>query len=195
MEINELIEMRKQILILKEKLNEQEIINDSMIKEYMHGKVDVIRRKIIISNFCAVFSIIVFFFQYAAGLFSFPFMLTTALLMIACIIANWYIHRNILDASIFTNNIIFTTQEFVKVKTLNHRWFIYSTPLLLPWIAWVAYEELLNVIGYFDMKIYSIILLFFSLFALLGFLLGYRMYKKVMKSCDDIIAQLDRIKE
>lgn len=44
------------------------------------------------------------------------------------------------------------------------------------------------------MKIYSIILLFFSLFALLGFFLGYRMYKKVMKSCDDVIAQLDRIK-
>lgn len=149
MDTNELNEMRQQISILKEKLNTQEIINDSIIKENMHGKVDVIKRKIFISNACAVFSIIIFFFQYAAGLFSFPFMLTTALLMIACIIANWYIHRNILDTSIFTNNTIITTQEFVKVKTLSHRWLIYSTPLLLPWIAWVAYEELLNVIGYF----------------------------------------------
>lgn len=195
METNELNEMRQQISILKEKLNQQEIINDSMIKEYMHGKVNDIKRKIIICNSCAVFSIIVFFFEYIEGHYSLPFMIATALLMISCIFANWYIHRNILDTSIFTNNIIITTQEFVRVKTLNHRWLIYSTPLLLPWIAWVAYEELLNVIGYFDMKIYSIILLFFSLFALLGFFLGYRMYKKVMKSCDDIIAQLDRIKE
>lgn len=190
MEEKDFMEMRNQINLLKDKLNQQEIVNNRLIKASMRDKQQEINRKGVKMSACAVLAIPLWIcIHYTSGI-SWALALTTCAMMIFCIAATWYCHRPINKAGLFTGDVKTVASAFAEVKHMYHIWITRFTPtLILPWLAWVCYEyqDVLPVPADQKWIPYTIVLGG----ALFGFLIGYNMHRKVVNTCQEVIDQLE----
>lgn len=190
MEEKDFMEMRNQINLLKDKLNQQEIVNNRLIKASMRDKQQEINRKGIKMSAVAVFAIPLWIgIHYTSGI-SWALAIATCAMMIFCIAATWYCHRPINKAGLFSGDVKTVASAFAEVKHMYHIWITRFTPtLILPWLAWVCYEyqEVLPVPADQKWIPYAIVLGG----ALFGFLIGYNMHRKVVNTCQEVIDQLE----
>ena len=190
MEEMDFMEMRNQINLLKDKLNQQEIVNNRLIRASMRNKQQEINRKAIKMSVVSALAVPLWIaIHYISGI-SWALALTTCAMMIFCIAATWYCHRPINKAGIFTSDVKTVANAFAEVKHMYHVWITRFTPtLLLPWLAWVCYEyqEILP----FNNEQLWITYTFILGGAAIGFLIGYRMHCKVVDACQEVIDQLN----
>ncbi|MBQ0056906.1 MAG: hypothetical protein KBT20_04535 [Bacteroidales bacterium] len=192
MEEKDFMEMRNQINLLKNKLNQQEIINNRLIKSSMRDKQQEINRKGIKTSIIAAIAIPLWIgVHYATGI-SWALAIATSAMMIFCIAATWYCHYPINKAGLLSSDVKTVARAFAQVKHMYHIWITRFTPtLILPWLAWVCYEyqEVLPVPAEQKYFLYAAILGG----AFIGFLIGYRIHCKVVNACQEIIDQLEEV--
>ena len=189
MEEKDIMEMRTQIALLKEKLNQQDIVNDRLIRASMRDKQQEINRKGIMMSIIGTIAIPLWIgIHYTSGI-SWALALTTCAIMIFCIAATWYCHRPINRAGLFTGDVKTVASAFAEVKHMYHIWITRFTPaIILPWLAWVCYEY--QGILPFNSEQLWITYTFILGGAIIGFLIGYRMHCKVVDTCQEVIDQL-----
>lgn len=192
MEEKDFMEMRNQINLLKGKLNQQEIVNNRLIRASMRDKQQEINRKAIKMSAIGVLAIPLWIgIHYTSGI-SWALALTTCAMMIFCIAATWYCHYPINKAGLFSGDVKTVANAFAQVKHMYHIWITRFAPtLILPWLAWVCYEyqEVLPFPTEQKWITYAIVLGG----ALCGFLLGYNMHRKVVNTCQEVIDQLEEV--
>ena len=190
MEEKDFMEMRNQINLLKGKLNQQEIVNNRLIKASMRDKQQEINRKAIKMSAIGVLGIPLWIgIHYTSGI-SWALALTTCAMMIFCIAATWYCHYPINKSGLFSGDVKTVASAFAEVKHMYHIWITRFAPtLILPWLAWVCYEyqDVLPVPANQKWIPYTIVLGG----ALFGFLIGYNMHRKVVNACQEVIDQLE----
>ena len=192
MEEKDFMEMRNQINLLKGKLNQQEIVNNRLIRASMRDKQQEINRKAIKKSAIGVLAIPLWIgIHYTSGI-SLALALTTCAMMIFCIAATWYCHYPINKVGLFSGDVKTVANAFAQVKHMYHIWITRFAPtLILPWLAWVCYEyqEVLPFPTEQKWITYAIVLGG----ALCGFLLGYNMHRKVVNTCQEVIDQLEEV--
>lgn len=192
MEEKDFMEMRNQINLLKDKLNQQEIVNNRLIKASMRDKQQEINRKGVKMSACAVLAIPLWIcIHYTSGI-SWALALTTCAMMIFCIAATWYCHYPINKSGLFSSDVKSVANAFAQVKHMYHIWITRFAPtLILPWLAWVCYEYQEVLPFHTEQKWipYAIVLGG----ALCGFLIGYNMHRKVVNTCQQVIDQLEEV--
>ncbi len=190
MEEKDFMEMRNQINLLKGKLNQQEIVNNRLIKASMRDKQQEINRKAIKMSAIGVLGIPLWIgIHYTSGI-SWALALTTCAMMIFCIAATWYCHYPVNKSGLFSGDVKTVASAFAEVKHMYHIWITRFAPtLILPWLAWVCYEyqDVLPVQADQKWIPYAIVLGG----ALFGFLIGYNMHRKVVNTCQEVIDQLE----
>lgn len=183
-------EMRQQISILKNKLDNQEIVSDRLMRETMKVKVTDIDRTERMSYVAAIFCIVLYPLLAVTGTFTWLFSIATCLMMLLCIVATIYIHRPIHNTNLMTSDLATVARVMDRFKKQYNGWLYYICPaLLIPWLAICCYDfvqhhaiEGINPIWMCTPMIVG---------AIVGLIIGLRYHFRAVKAANSIIEQIE----
>lgn len=195
--MNELEQMREQMQMLHNKIDNQEIINDDMIRRTVKSKMSWIKKYVYLQFFALPFIALVWFgihHTFNVSLYNYAFM------VIMCIIdAIWDYRINV--ASLKVENVAAfsltdTLKKLTEMKQMRSKSFAIMTPLLILWFAWTLIE-MRQTISTVDAPEHSVINPLYGGFAgaIIGIPVGlyaaFRIYRKMQRTNEDLIKQLN----
>lgn len=191
---HELEQMRTQIGMLKQKLEQQAIVNDTHIRNSMKSKISDLNRTVLGTIFAAIFAVIfapVYFYVQGCSLI---FVIATAVMLAVSLwltIVQKINLGSMMDLS--QDNLVETARKLSKVRTHYKEWYRIAIPMLLVWIGWMIYE-MVNTIG-----IESPTAIGFYCGAgvglLIGGIIGFRINRKVVRQANEILAQIEELQQ
>ena len=137
----ELENMRQQMNMLKKKLEQQEIVNDRMIRHSMKHTASNINRRYAITMVVGLLMIPYTYWAFIklAG-FSIAFWIFTCIFMLVCVGATYYNSRNLSDANMMTNNLVDVRRRMARAKKFDANWLYFGVPGILVFIGWFMYD-------------------------------------------------------
>ena len=137
----ELENMRQQMTMLKNKLNEQEIVNDRMMRRSMKNEVNSITRRY---NIVMAIGILMVPYGYwcfvkLIGLSVF-FWIVTSIFMLVCVGATFYNSRKISDSGLMNHSLVEARKKVASAKKFEANWLFFGIPAVILWISWFFYE-------------------------------------------------------
>ena len=191
---HELEQMRTQIGMLKQKLEQQAIVNDTHIRNSMKSKISDLNRTILGTIFAGIFAVIfapVTFYVQGCSLI---FVIATAIMLAVCLgltIVQKINLGSMMDLS--QDNLVETAEKLSKVRTHYKEWYRIAIPMILVWVGWMIYE-MVNTIG-----IESPTAIGFYCGAgvglLIGCIIGSRINRKVVRQANEILAQINELQQ
>ena len=180
--------MRQQMTTLKNKLNQQEIVNDRLIRRSMRDTAGNINRKYTIAMIGGLFMIPYSYWVFfkLAG-FSIAFWLFTCVFILACVGATYYNSRNISDANLMTNNLLDVRRRMARAKKFDANWLYFGVPGLLIFLGWFMYETYQVQGGGIDNP-------FFwggCIGAIIGAIIGFMVHLRTQRQYQEIIDQIE----
>ena len=183
-------EMRDQITLLKQKLNRQEIVNDSLLREAMRGKMGAINWTKYKSYICVALCIVFYPAMSWAGIFSNAFVFATCAMMLFCAYGTYYVHRPVDRMDLMTEDLATVAKVMAKFRKQYNQWLFYVTPaLLIPWLSWALYEYAWKNAP--EGMSHWLLALPIVIGATIGGLIGYRWHCKAVDAADNIIKQIE----
>ena len=190
----ELEQMRTQIGMLKQKLEQQAIVNDTHIRNSMKSKISDLNRTILGTIFAGIFAVIfapVTFYVQGCSLI---FVIATAIMLAVCLgltIVQKINLGSMMELS--QDNLVETARKLSKVRTHYKEWYRIAIPMILVWVGWMIYE-MVNTIG-----IESPTAIGFYCGAgvglLIGGIIGFRINRKVVRQANEILAQIEELQQ
>ena len=133
--------MRQQMTTLKNKLNQQEIVNDRLIRRSMRNEVNTITRRYNIIMILAVFMIPYFYWVFVKLLsFSMAFWIGSSIFMLICAVATFYNTRKISDPDMMSHSLVEARKRVASAKKFDADWLKFGIPAVILWFAWFVYE-------------------------------------------------------
>ena len=183
-------EMRDQITLLKQKLDRQEIVNDSLLREAMRGKMGAINWTKYKSYISVALCIIFYPVMSWAGVFSNAFVFATCAMMLFCAYGTYYVHRPVDRMDLMTDDLATVAKVMAKFRKQYNQWLFYVTPaLLIPWLSWALYEYAWKNAP--DGVSHWMLALPILIGAAIGGLIGYHWHCKAVDAADNIIRQIE----
>lgn len=193
METNELQEMKEQMALLKDSLRKEQIVNDRLLREAMHGKVERIHRKAWVVGLCALYVCTFGIWSFHELGLSWYLIGATVAMMIYSVVKTIIIHRRLAANNVMTDDLRTVAHAAKRLKEDYIRSLYGGMAMVFVWFIWLAMEILFGQTVYAESSIMvrggMLGMLFFG--GVIGFLLGYRMHRRVLSLCDDIIRQVD----
>lgn len=191
---HELEQMRTQIGMLKQKLEQQAIVNDTHIRNSMKSKISDLNRTILGTIFAGIFAVIFApVTLYVQGC-SLIFVIATAIMLAVCLgltIVQKINLGSMMDLS--QDNLVETARKLSKVRTHYKEWYKIAIPMILVWGGWMIYE-MVQVLG-----IESPTAIGFYCGAgvglLIGGIIGARINRKVVRQANEILAQIEELQQ
>ena len=191
---NELEQMRSQIGLLKQKLEQQAIVNDRHIRNSMKSKISdlnrTVRGTIFVGIFAVIFAPVTFYIQGC----SLVFVIATAVMLAVCLgltIVQKINLGKMTDLS--QSNLVETAEKLSKTRTHYKEWYKIAIPMLLVWVGWMAYEmvkaigfESPTAIGFFCGAGVGIII---------GGIIGMRINRQVVRKANEILSQIEELQQ
>ena len=186
----ELNEMREQISLLREKLRQQEIVNESAIMAVIRKGVKTLNRRgvamIILGLFvlpfcCAFFSLM----GMSASLVIF-----TAILIISSVLATAYAHFGLGFTNVASTNLVQVGLQIVRLRKVYKLWHCISIPMLLIWFYFLS-RELAGLYG-FDKEVLTAMITAGAIGGIIGAIIGLWIDFRTLHEADEV---LEHIKE
>ena len=193
-ETNEILEMREQLATLKKRLNTQEIINDRLIKDVMLGKLYSINRSAIWMSAVCLIMIPLGFLNFQRMGHSEAFCISTSVLFFICFVAMILSHFRLRKRDIRNGDLVTTYTEVARMRKIYKSWHYWSIPILVLWFAWWEYEIYQNI-AHEDMTMMLIISGSGIFGAIIGGIIGLRIHKRTLRTADDLLRQIEELKE
>ena len=133
--------MRQQMTTLKNKLDQQEIVNDQLIRRSMKDTAGNINRRYTIVMILGLFMIPYTYWVFIklSG-FTVAFWLFTCVFMLICVGATYYNSRNISDSNLMTNNLLDVRRSMARAKKFDANWLFFGVPGIIIFMGWFMYE-------------------------------------------------------
>lgn len=184
----ELENMRQQMEMLKKKLEQQEIVNDRIMRKSMKRNVSNINRRNLSICILALFMIPYCYWAFIVlAHFSLAFWIATALFNLACIVYTYYNTKDLIKPDLMEEELLEVRRKVARAKKLDSQWLLIGIPFVVLWIGWFAYEAY-KVNGMDG-------LMGFGLAALIGGtiggILGFRIHYKTQRQYQEIIDQIE----
>ena len=137
----ELENMRQQMTTLKNKLNQQEIVNDRLIRRSMKNEVNTITRRYYIIMALGLFMIPYGYWCFVklCGLTLF-FWIATSIFMLVCVGATFYTLRKINDPDMMNRNLVEARKKVASAKKFEVNWLFFGIPAVVLWLSWFLYQ-------------------------------------------------------
>ena len=138
----ELENMRRQMNTLKKKLEQQEIVNDRIIRQSMKKTAGNITRRYyaLIAIALAMIPYSYWAFIVLTGL-STTFWIGTSIFMLVSAGATYYnLQRNINNANMMHGSLVEVRRNMARAKKFDADWLYIGIPAVILWLAWFAYE-------------------------------------------------------
>jgi hypothetical protein len=191
---HELEQMRSQIGMLKQKLEQQAIVNDTHIRNSLKSKISDLNRTVLGTIFAGIFAVVFAPMTFYIQGCSLLFVIGTAVMLAVCLgltIAQKINLSRMTDLS--QSNLVETAERLNKTRTHYKEWYRIAIPMLLVWVGWMIYE-MVNTIG-----IESPTAIGFYCGAgvglLIGGIIGSRINRKVVRQANEILAQIEELQQ
>lgn len=188
---NELEQMRSQINVLKEKLENQAIINDQHIRRSMKSKMSDINKTVTATIGLGIFALIYcswFFYWQGCSL---GFVIFTAVMLAVCL-GITIVHKINLSRMDFSKgNLVETAQKLSKTKSHYQNWHKIAIPVLIIWFGLLIYE-MTDILGP-DSTIYFYIGAIVG--GIIGGIVGFRINQKIVRKATEVLDQIEELKK
>ena len=181
--------MREQMNTLKKKLNEQEIVNDRIIRKSMRNTANNIKRR-----YYAIMALTLLMIPYTYVVFilnqglSMAFWIGTSILMLLCAGATYYNSLNVSNSNMMSNNLVEVGQNMARAKKFDANWLFFGIPAAIVWLVWLTWEFYQLDLEAARYMIYGTIC-----GAVLGTILGFKMHFNTQRQYQEIIDQIEDI--
>ena len=181
-------EMRQQMTTLKNKLNQQEIVNDRLIRRSMRNEVNSITRRY---NIIMAIGILMVPYGYwcfvkLVGLSIF-FWIATSIFMLICAGATFYNSRKISDPELMSHSLVEARKKVASAKKFESNWLLFGIPAVILWMGWFFYETYQIQGGDF----YNGFFLGGCIGGIIGAIIGIKIHLKTQRQYQDVIDQIE----
>ena len=137
----ELESMRQQLGTLKKKLNEQEILNDHVMRRSMRKEVNTITRRYYILIAIGLLMVPYGYWCFVKlGGLSLFFWIITSIFMLICAGATYFTCHKINDPNLMDRNLVEARKKVASAKKFQADWLFVGVPAVALWFAWFLYE-------------------------------------------------------
>ncbi len=188
----ELDEMRQQMQTLKNKLEKQEIVNESIVRHSMKKSADSITRRYYILVAVALLMLPYGYWAFVmlSG-FSKAFWIATCVMMLICAAATYYNSRNVSNVDMTRNNLVEVRKKMARAKKFDADWLFFGIPMIIVWLGWFGYEVYKQ-----DNDVVSNPLLWGGCVgAVIGAIVGFSIHFRTQRQYQEIINQIEDIVE
>ena len=192
-ESKELLEMKEQMALLKQKLDKEKIINEQLMRRVMNMKASSLRTKAILESILALTVIPVFtWVMHSLFHFSIALCLFFGIVVTCEQIYSYYIHHHFRPKDFINNSVIEAQKETLQLKTYYANWLKYiSIPFDITFLTWFIYEAIqLSQANNTSTIIFSIS---FVVIFIAVFILAMGQYYKIQRTADEIISQIEEL--
>jgi len=187
--MEELEQMREQLTILKNKLDQQEIISDKMLRSITSERVKRLNRAIWWEGTCCLFVITAGSLIFRHMGCSLSFIIATIIMMIGCFLATIIPHHWIDHQEIMSGSLKEVVQQVKKLHLFYHNWLYIAIPLVLAWFGWLAWE--IYQVNNGDMHAFWGIMVGGCVGGLIGGIIGNHQRKTYMHEMETIIQSIE----
>lgn len=186
-------DMRQQMQTLKQKLQQQEIVNDRMIRHSMKKTVGSINRR-----YLAVMIICVLMIPYSYWAFvqlngfSLAFWIFTCVVMLVCLGGTIYNKLKLNESNMMTRNLLDVRRSVASAKKFDANWLFLAVPMILVFLGWFMYEAYQMVGGAIDNWLLWVGCIGAVIGAIFGFSLHYRtqtQYQEIIDQIEDLTGE------
>lgn len=186
--MDELEQMRATMAQLKEKLDNQTIINDKLMRETMSNKVRRLNNNVWWNGIADLFVITFGNYMFHNMGLSNWFLLGTTVMMIVCFLGTIIPHSRVKQEDVLYGDLKQVAGNVKKLKRLYHDWLKIGLPVVGVWFLWFA-TELYFVTA--DWKSFLGLIIPMAVGGTIGGLIGNKMSKGVENTCDQILRQIE----
>lgn len=180
-------EMRAQIVLLREKLDRETIINDRLLREAMRGKIGILRRHAIYEYACAVICFILYPTVFIRLGFTWWFVGFTLVMMAFCAILTAVQHRhmNALDEG----EDLLTMARYARCLRQRYvDWLKWSILIILFWFSLLITECFLVIP---DRKAGIVMAVGCAIGLVIGAAISMKMRRNIIKTCDEMVKEIE----
>ena len=183
----ELEDMREQMSTLKKKLNQQEIVNDRLVRRSMKKEVNTITRRYNIVMVLSVLTVPYFFWVFVklSG-FSMAFWIGSSIFMLICGGATFYNTHKISDPDMMSHSLVEARKKVASAKKFDVDWLKFGIPAVILWFGWFTYEVYLQ-----DNDLANGLLWGGCVGGVIGAIAGFKFHFRTQRQYQDIIDQIE----
>ena len=185
----ELEAMRQQMNTLKKKLDQQQIVNDHIIRQSMRKTAKSIK-----TRYYAIMALSLLMIPYTYLIFverlgiSLAFWIATAVFMLICCGATYYNSLNVNIPNVMGRNLIEVSSRMARAKKFDANWLFFGIPAVIVWLGWLTWELYQLDAEMTRYMVYGIVC-----GAVFGSIAGFRMHKKTQSQYQEIIDAIEEI--
>ena len=185
----ELEDMRQQMNTLKKKLDQQQIVNDHIIRQSMKKTANSIK-----TRYYAIMALSLLMIPYTYVILierlgiSFAFWIATAVFMLVCCGATYYNSLNVNIPNAMGKNLIEVGNRMARAKKFDANWLFFGIPAVIVWLAWLTWEMYQQDSETAHYMLYGTIS-----GAIVGSILGFSMHHKTQGQYQEIIDAIEDI--
>ncbi len=184
----DLQQLKAQFEILNNKLNQQQIVNERIIRASVNSKVRSINRDGRAMVGIAVAGCVAIVADHYLVNWSWPFTIVTILFMLVAIYYNIKMRRGINSEGALSSDLIDMRLRALRLRRMQNRWLWFSIPFIVVWLGWLVMET---------MKVNTNpmpLLIGCGVGFVIGSIVGVRQYLRTQRQAADIIADIDNLK-
>ena len=185
---NEMEEMRRQMAVLKEKLEKEEILSDRLLRNTMQNQVRSIRRRANWSSVGGVCVLTVGPMAFSNLGTSTTFIVVTSLMMLVIMLLTVMMHSKLREADVRDGELLAVARNARRLKDDYRRWRYIGIPLMTAWLVWLVIEV---VHGQSNPTDSLIMLTPVIIGGIIGGILGVMRNNHLVGMLDDIIHQIE----
>ncbi len=189
---NELESMKAQLVLLKEKLEKQEIVNEQHLRKAIKGKLGEINRIAVRMMILGLFAIAYCGWMLNHLGFTLYLQAATFVMLAFCTLATYVQHRNLLEAKDLSADLVKETFDLMRLKRRYGQWLYLAIPMMAVWVSFVAYE-IVNVIP--QKEFAASLLCGVAVGSVAGGIIGLRIHFRTLKKVDELLAQIKELTE
>ena len=185
---NTLREMQQQMEQLRQKLNDQMIVNDRLIRNSCRNTVNKIKIKSTVPVIAAFAGLGLLPALRHIG-FSYYFLTYTALMLLAGIVASMFSKRYIPSVD---RDLVTAAKEITTFRKINADWYKFGLPCLAIWIGLMIWDIVRNKL-FTGEELYGFIG-GVAVGLVIGLAFGLKNRRDLLNSSDDLLAQIEELK-
>lgn len=186
----ELDEMRQQMAILKDKLENQTIVNDRFIRRSIKRGVSTINRRYLVIGIVALAMIPYGYWAFVMiGGLSVALWLASCLMMLIVVGFMIYNSRDMRDNALMNGNLLDVKRKVTQAQKRDANWLWFGIPMALAWGAWAVYE-MSQKMGDNEYIVPCCIV-----GVLVGALIGLKIHFKTQSRFNEIIEQIEDLED
>ena len=188
----ELDEMRQQMAILKNKLDNQTIVNDRLIRRAVKNSVSTINKRYLVISIIAFAMIPYGYWAFVVlNELSIPLWIAMSVIMLAVIGFCIYNGHEMRKNDFVSNNLLDTKRKTLKAQKRDAMWPYFGIPVAIGWAAWAGWEMTQKLEG--DFLKYFIP--WFIICVTAGALIGLKVHFKTQRHYRDILEQIEDVED